>query len=69
MAESVEEIIIDDLEIDKLIPQLGPSGKIHVAGGFIMLGFPQTEAHIEKLKEAGIEFDRVIHLTDTSEEE
>ena len=66
---SVEEIIIDDLEIDKLIPDLGDKKKLHVPGGFIMYGFPQAEAHIEKLKEAGIEFDRVIYLTDTSEEE
>lgn len=29
-----------------------------------MTGFPNTEAQIEKLKEAGIEFDRVIYLTD-----
>jgi hypothetical protein len=64
LAESVEEIIIDDLEIDKLVPELGPKGKLHVEGGFIMTGFPNTEAQIEKLKEAGIEFDRVIYLTD-----
>jgi adenylate kinase family enzyme len=66
---SVDEIIIDDLEIDKLVPNLGDKKKLHVPGGFIMYGFPQAEAHIEKLKEAGIEFDRVIYMTDTNEEE
>jgi len=33
------------------------------------VGFPQTETHCQKLKEYGIEFDRVIFLTDQSEEE
>lgn len=38
-------------------------------GRFIMLGFPQTELHTQKLKEYGLNFDRIIQLNDTSEEE
>lgn len=34
-----------------------------------MLGFPQTELHCQKLKEYGIEFDRVVFLTDQTEED
>jgi hypothetical protein len=44
-------------------------GKLPKIGKFIMLGFPQTELHIEKMKEYGIGFDRIIFLNDTSEEE
>jgi hypothetical protein len=38
-------------------------------GGFILIGFPETEEHINKLKEHFIEFDRIIYLGDTNEEE
>lgn len=34
-----------------------------------MLGFPQTELHAQKLKDHGIEFDRILYLTDQSEED
>jgi len=32
------------------------------------LGFPQSELHATKLKERGIEFDRILYLNDPSEE-
>ena len=38
-------------------------------GGFILLGFPENEEQVLKLKENGIEFDKVLYLTDTSEED
>jgi hypothetical protein len=44
-------------------------GKTPFVGGFILLGFPQTEAHALKLKEHGIGFDRILYLMDPSEEE
>jgi hypothetical protein len=34
-----------------------------------MIGFPQSEIHVEKLKEYGFGFDRLLFLTDLSEEE
>ena len=34
-----------------------------------MIGFPQIELHATKLKEHGIDFDRILNLTDTSEED
>ena len=34
-----------------------------------MVGFPNTELQIQKLKEYGFGFDRIIFLNDTSEEE
>jgi adenylate/nucleoside-diphosphate kinase len=37
-------------------------------GGFIMLGFPQTQEQIEKLKEIGIGFDKILCLQDMDEE-
>lgn len=33
-----------------------------------MLGFPQTKLHAEKLKAHGINFDKILYLTDASEE-
>jgi hypothetical protein len=38
-------------------------------GGFILIGFPETEEQINKLKEHGIDFDRIIYLADTNEDE
>lgn len=34
-----------------------------------MVGFPETEDQLNKLKESGIEFDKVIYLADTNEDE
>lgn len=34
-----------------------------------MLGFPETEEQMLKLKSHGIEFDRIIFLNDTNEDE
>lgn len=38
-------------------------------GGFILLGFPETLDHIEKLKAHGIEFDKILYLNDANEED
>jgi len=71
LEESEEEVeVIEDLSIEELI--LKPdeeSGELPFVGGFILLGFPQTELHAQKLKESGISFDRILFLTDQSEEE
>lgn len=69
LEESEEEIKIDDLPIDQLIPALDENEKMPFIGKFILVGFPQTEQHCEKLKEYGLHFDKVIFLNDTSEEE
>lgn len=45
------------------------TGKKPYVGGFILLGFPQTEIHATKLKEHGIQFDRILYLADQSEED
>jgi len=34
-----------------------------------MLGFPHTEIQVARLKEYGLNFDRVLFMNDTSEEE
>ena len=36
--------------------------KTPFVGGFILIGFPETEEQFLKLKEFGLEFDRVIYL-------
>ena len=49
---------------------LNEDGKpVKEVGAFILVGFPQTEEHVKKLKEAGLGFDRILFLTDNSEED
>ena len=69
--ESEEEpVIIEDLSIDQLVLKVNDeTGKAPFVGGFILIGFPETEVQIQKLKEHGLEFDRIIYLNDTNEEE
>jgi adenylate kinase family enzyme/YHS domain-containing protein len=68
--ESEEEtVIIEDLSIDQIVLKTDEvTGKGPLVGGFILLGFPETQDHIEKLKMHGIEFDKIIYLNDTNEE-
>ena len=65
----VEEEKVDDLSIDNLVLRVGADGKSPKIGGFILIGFPQTELHSQKMKDAGIEFDRILNLVDQSEED
>ena len=69
LEESEEEIIIDDLPIDDLVLKEDENGKRPYVGGFILMGFPETEEQVAKLKEHGIDFDSVVYLADTNEEE
>ena len=65
-----EPIIIEDLSIDQLVlKEDEATGKLPFVGGFILIGYPETEEHINRLKAHGIEFDRIICLSDTNEEE
>lgn len=43
LEESEEEIIIDDLPIDDLVLKEDENGNKPYVGGFILLGFPETE--------------------------
>ena len=68
--EEEEEEPLEDLpiaEIDLKIINEETKEKPFV-GGFIMLGFPQTAEHIEKLKANDIGFDKIIFMQDTDEE-
>ena len=56
---SIDQIVLKTDEV---------TGKGPLVGGFILLGFPETQDHIEKLKIHGIEFDKIIYLNDTNEE-
>lgn len=69
LAESEEEIKIDDLSIEQLIVQKDEQGNLPKIGQIVMYGFPQTELHITKMKEYGLVFDKIIYLTDTNEED
>jgi adenylate/nucleoside-diphosphate kinase len=57
------------LSIDKLVLKLDENGNQPKVGGFILLGFPHSQIHAEKLKEHGINFDKILYCTDLSEEE
>lgn len=64
-----EEAKADDLSIDDLVLAVDEkTKKAPFVGGFILLGFPNSELHVNKLKEHGIEFDRILFLNDQSEE-
>jgi adenylate/nucleoside-diphosphate kinase len=68
-APADDEPVTEDLSIDKLVLKPEADGKNPFVGGFILLGFPQTETHALKLKEHGVGFDRILYLMDPSEEE
>ena len=58
------------MSIDQIVlKQDDVTGRTAYVGGFILIGFPETEEHINKLKEHTIEFDKIIYLNDTNEEE
>ena len=57
------------MPIDQLVVAPGEDGKLPFVGKYILLNFPHSELHCEMLKEYGLGFDRVIHLTDLSEED
>ena len=70
LAESSdEESDFEDCSIERFVPAKDEEGKLPAINSFIMIGFPQTEAHCEKLKEFGIEFDRVLNLADAADED
>ena len=68
LADSDEEIVIEDVPIDWLIRAPYDDGTMPPVDQFIMIGFPLTETHCKALKDYGIEFDRVLFLADKSEE-
>ena len=70
LEESEEEpVIIEDLSIDQMVLKIDETGKAPFVGGFILIGYPETEEQINRMKAHGIEFDKIIYLTDTNEEE
>lgn len=70
LLSSDEELKIEDLSIEELGMALDEEGKpVKEVGAFILIGFPQTDEHVKKLKEYGLGFDRVLFLTDNSEED
>ena len=62
LEESEEEIIIDDLPIDDLVLKPNEDGTLPYVGGFILLGFPETEEQVNRIKSHGIDFDSVVYL-------
>lgn len=44
------------------------TGKTPFVGGFILIGFPESEEHLNRLKAHGIEFDSVLYLSDGNDE-
>ena len=67
--ESEEEIIIEDASIERISLQEDENGKLPRVDRFILIGFPQTAAHCEKLKEFNIDFDRILFLSEEENEE
>ena len=69
LQESEEEIIIEDLSIERFIPAKYEDGSPVPVQSFILLGFPQTETHCKKLKEYNMYFDRILFLSEEENEE
>jgi adenylate/nucleoside-diphosphate kinase len=68
--EGEEEEPLEDIKLSEIDLKVEDEETLQkpFVGGFILIGFPQTLEHVEKLKAAGIGFDKVIYLTDTDEE-
>ena len=56
---------IDDIDL-KFDDELGRKPFV---GGYILLGYPNNEEQLARLKEQGIEFDKVLFLMDTVNED
>lgn len=69
LQESEDEKIIEDVPIDQLVLLENEDGTLPDVNRFILIGFPQTETHCQKLKEFNIDFDRVIFLSEEENEE
>ena len=69
LPDSEEEIIIEDASIDRFVLQEEEDGSLPIVDRFILIGFPQTAKHCEKLKEFNIDFDRILYLTEDENEE
>lgn len=69
LQESEDEKVIEDVNIDMLVLQENEDGSLPEVNRFILIGFPQTEAHCQKLKEFNIDFDRVMFLSEEDNEE
>lgn len=63
-----EEYIIEDLKSDQFYYAFNQDGSYPRPGGFMVLNHPNTLEEIEKFAEFNIAFDKVIYLTDQSEE-
>jgi adenylate kinase family enzyme len=68
--EEEEEEPLEDINLSDLDLKILDEEKLTkpFVGGFILIGFPQTAEHIEKLKTSGMGFDKIIYLQDTDEE-
>ena len=69
LQESEEEKIIEDCPIDRIILQEDEDGKLPEVNRFILIGFPQTATHCEKLAEFNIDFDRILFLSEEDAED
>lgn len=70
MEDTEEEIVIEDLPIDQLIIDTDKKedGTIARVDKVILVGYPHSELHVEKLKEYGFGFDRLLYMTCKDEE-
>eukprot|EP00183_Erythrolobus_madagascarensis_P005414 CAMPEP_0185856750 /NCGR_PEP_ID=MMETSP1354-20130828/29158_1 /TAXON_ID=708628 /ORGANISM="Erythrolobus madagascarensis, Strain CCMP3276" /LENGTH=675 /DNA_ID=CAMNT_0028559011 /DNA_START=354 /DNA_END=2381 /DNA_ORIENTATION=- len=55
-------LVPDDLIIDMLLARLEQSDVVEAGGGWLLDGFPRTDAQAAALSERGIEPDLVLHL-------
>jgi len=58
----------EDYKLKELGIQPDEEGVFPIVQGIILVGYPQTEEQVNALKEHGIVLNRILYLTDTSEE-
>ena len=52
----------------EIIPEINHLGKLNECKGFIIIGYPNTEDQLNSLKQFNIPVDKLIILSDNSEE-
>lgn len=57
--------IIEDLPVGQISVKVDENWKPPFIGGFVFVGFPETDEQMKRLKAQGIEFDNVLLLGDT----
>ena len=60
--------VIEDLPVAQISVKVDENWKPPMIGGYVFVAFPETDEQFKKLKQQGIEFDNIVLLMDTDED-